>query len=191
MGDQRDRVLAAVVTVAGRTGIARLTVDEVAREAGVGRASVYRWFPGGRDQLIDEGVTWEVGRFLGRLGLAVRDAGGLRARLVEGLVFGHRAIEDHVVLQRLLATEPGGLLPQLQQTGPLVVAVLRDALAPLVEAEPDRRPGVDPVEAAEWLARMVVSFLVEQGSWDLADPAEVARLVDEELLAGILVDPDA
>ena len=182
----RDRVLAAVVTVAGRSGIARLTVDEVAREAGVGRASVYRWFPGGREQLIDEGVTWEVGRFLARMGDAVRDARDLRERLVLGLVFAHRAIEEHAVLQHLLATEPGGLLPQLQQTGPLVMAVMRDALVAHVEAEPRRRPEVDPLEAAEWLARMVLSFIVDQGRWDLADPVATGELVDGELLAGVL-----
>lgn len=184
--EPRDRVLAAVVAVAGRTGLGGLTVDEVAREAGVGRASVYRWFPGGREQLVDEGVTWEVGRFLRRLGEAVQAAADLRERLIVGLPFAHRAIVEHQVLQRLLATEPGGLLPQLQQTGPLVVAVLRDAIRPWIEAEPRRRPGVDADEAAEWLARMVVSFMAEPGRWDLTDPVEVAALVDGELLAGIV-----
>jgi AcrR family transcriptional regulator len=184
--EPRDKVLGAVVTVAGRVGLRRVTVDEVAREAGVGRASVYRWFPGGREQLVDEGVTWEVGRFLGRLGRAVADAPDLRTRLIRGLGFAHRSIAEHEVLQHLLATEPGGLLPQLQQTGPLVVAVFRDALVEHVAAEPRRRPEIDPVEASEWLARMVLSFIVEQGRWDLDDPDEVARLVDTELLAGIV-----
>ena len=184
--EPRDRVLAAVVTVAGRVGLGALTVDEVAREAGVGRASVYRWFPGGREQLVDEGVTREVGRFLRRLAEAVRDAADLRERLIVGLPFAHRAIVEHDVLQHLLATEPGGLLPQLQQTGPIVVDVLRDAIRPWIEAEPTRRPDVDPAEAAEWLARMVLSFMAEPGRWDLADPVEVAALVDGELLAGIV-----
>lgn len=183
--EARDRVLAAVVAVAGRAGLGALTVDEVAREAGVGRASVYRWFPGGREQLVDEGVTWEVGRFLTRLGVAVQDAADLRERLVVGLGFAHRAIAEHTVLQHLLATEPGGLLPQLQQAGPVVVAVLRDAIEPWIRAEPTRRPEVDPTEAAEWLARMVLSFMAEGGRWDLDDPTEVAALVDGELLAGI------
>jgi AcrR family transcriptional regulator len=184
--EARDRVLAAVVAVAGRSGLRALTVDEVAREAGVGRASVYRWFPGGREQLVDEGITWEVGRFLRRMGESVRGCTGLRERLVVGLAFAHRAIAEHEVLQRLVATEPGGLMPQLQQTGPLVIAVLRDAIRPWVEEEPGRRPEVDPTEAAEWLARMVVSFMLDGGRWDLDDPAEVAALVDRELLAGIL-----
>jgi AcrR family transcriptional regulator len=188
MSDPRDRVLAAVVACAGRVGIARITVDEVAREAGVSRATIYRWFPGGRDQLVDEGVTWEVGRYLARLAEEVGDAPDLRTRLARGLAFAHRAIEDHEVLQRLLATEPGGLLPQLQQTAPLVLAVLRDDLVPHVAAEPRRRPEVDPVDAAEWLARMFLSLVVEQGRWDLDDPAEVERLVDTQLLAGIVTD---
>jgi AcrR family transcriptional regulator len=183
----RDEVLAAVVTCAGRVGLGRITVDDVAREAGVGRASVYRWFPGGREQLVDEAITWEVGRFLGRLAEAVDGSPDLRTRLIRALTFAHRAIAEHDVLQHLLVTEPGGLLPQLQQTAPLVVAVMRDALVEHVEAEPRRRPGVDPVEASEWLARMVVSFIVEQGRWDLDDPDDVARLVDTELLAGVVV----
>ena len=186
--DPRDRVLAAVVVCAGRVGLRRITVDEVAREAGGGRASVYRWFPGGREQLVDEAVTWEVGRYLDRLTVAVADAPDLRTRLADGLAFAHRALAEHEVLQRLLATEPGGLLPHLQQTAPLVVAVLRDTLAEQLAVEPRRRPDVDPVDAAEWLARMLLSFIVEQGRWDLDDRAEVERLVDTQLLAGVL-DP--
>lgn len=187
MTDARDRVLGAVVACAGRVGLARITVDEVAREAGVGRASVYRWFPGGREQLVDEAITWEVGRFLGRLAEAIDDAPDLRSRLARFLALAHRAIAEHDVLQRLLATEPGGLLPHLKQTAPLVVAVLRDTLAPHVAAEPRRRPDVDPIEAAEWLARMVLSFVIEQGRWDLDDPDETVRLVDTQLLAGIVL----
>jgi AcrR family transcriptional regulator len=184
--DQRERVLAAVVACAGRVGLKRITVEEVAREAGVGRASVYRWFPGGREQLVDEAVTWEVGRFLDRIAAAAEGAPDLRTRLVRGLVFAHRAIAEHAVLQRLVATEPSGLLPQLQQTAPLVVAVLRDTLVEHVAAEPRRRPEIDPVEAADWLARMILSFVVEQGRWDLDDAAAAERLVDSQLLVGIV-----
>jgi AcrR family transcriptional regulator len=183
--EPRDRVLAAVVAVAGRTGLARLTVDEVAREAGVGRASVYRWFPGGREQLVDEGITWEVGRFLERLSAATAEVADLRERLIRAIAFARQDLARHEVLQRLLATEPGGVLPQLQQTAPLVIAVLRDALAPHVEAEPRRRPDVDPREAADWLARMALSYIVDEGRLDLDDPAALAALVDDQLLAGV------
>lgn len=196
----RDRVLAAVVVRAGRDGLARVTVDAVATEAGVSRASVYRWFPGGREQLIDEGVTWEVGRFLQRLARAVEldepspdprpvppatSPEDLAGRLVRGLVFAHRAIAEHEVLQRLLETEPGAFLPKLQQTTPLVTAVIRDYLRERLAGVP-LRPGVDIDAAADYLARMVLSFMVTAGRWDLADEDQVRDLVATELLAGIV-----
>ncbi|MGQ0617923.1 MAG: TetR/AcrR family transcriptional regulator [Acidimicrobiia bacterium] len=181
----RDAVLAATVRVAGRDGLARLTVEEVAREADVSRASVYRWFPGGRDQLVEEAVAWEVGQFLTRLNDAVADASDFPTRLERGLLFAHRAIADHHVLQRLLATEPGGLLPQLQPTLPLVVEIVRADVARHLDDE-RLRPGVDRDEAADHIARLFVSFIGTPGRWSLDDPAEVRALVRDHLLAGVL-----
>ncbi len=188
-GDPRQLVLASTVECAGRVGLSRISVEEVAREAGVSRASVYRWFPGGREQLVDEAITWEVGRFLTRLAAAVADADDFPARLARGLVFAHRAIEEHEVLQRLLETEPGAFLPQLHQTTPLVTAVIRDYLRERL-AGVRLRPGVDVDTAADYLARMVLSFMATPGRWDLSDQAEVERLVADELLAGIVATDD-
>jgi AcrR family transcriptional regulator len=42
----RERVLAAALELAGRDGLARLSMEEVAAAAGVSRASLYRLFPG-------------------------------------------------------------------------------------------------------------------------------------------------
>jgi hypothetical protein len=39
--------------------------------------------------------------------------------------------------------------------------------------------------AADFLARMVLSYIGSPGRWDLNDPEQVARLVRAELLAGI------
>jgi len=47
-------------------------------------------------------------------------------------------------------------------------------------------PGVDVAEAADFLARMVLSYMTAPGRWDLDDPEQVARLVRAELLGGIL-----
>jgi AcrR family transcriptional regulator len=189
--DTRSRILRAVVACAGRVGLARITVEEVARASGVSRASVYRHFPGGRDQLVDEGITWEVGQFLTRLAAAVDDAPDFVTRLERGISFAHRAIEEHEVLQKVLETEPGGLLPHLRDTTPLVLAVIRDYLRPFL-AEERLRPGVDADEAADYLARMIMSFMATAGSWRLDDPGEVRTLVRSQFLAGVLdVTPES
>ncbi|CAN5669570.1 TetR/AcrR family transcriptional regulator [soil metagenome] len=183
--DLRTRLLAATLDCVGRYGLAKTTVEDAARAAGVGRATVYRHFPGGRDQLIEEVITWEVGRFFARLAEAIGDAPDLAARLETGLVFAHRAIGEHAVLQKVLETEPERLLPQLTMSAPLFVAVVRDYLAELLVDEP-LRPGLDPGEAADYLARMVLSHMTSPGRWDLDDPEAVARLVRTHLLAGVL-----
>ena len=70
----RERILEGCYACIARHGIARTTVEDVAREAGLSRATVYRVFPGGRDDLVRETVVWEMGRFFGRLAEAVAGA---------------------------------------------------------------------------------------------------------------------
>ncbi len=184
----RDRILAATIEVVAGTGLGGLRMEEVARAAGVGRATLYRYFPGGKEQLVNEAITWEVGRFFRDLALEVADTPDLRGRLERGLMFAHRSMAGHEALATVLETDREQFLPRLHETSPLVVAVVRDYLAPAVAAE-DLRPGVDVDEAAEYLARMVLSFIPSPGQWDLTDPDEVARLVDRQFLAGILAPP--
>ena len=184
-GDVRDRILAATIEVVAVTGLGGLRMENVARSAGVGRATLYRYFPGGRDQLVNEAITWEVGRFFRELAVEVADAPDLRSRLERGLMFAHRSMAGHRALATVLEADREQFLPRLHETSSLVVAVVRDYLAPAVAAE-QLRPGVDVDEAAEYLARMVLSFIPSPGRWDLTDPDEVARLVDREFLAGIL-----
>ena len=47
--------------------------------------------------------------------------------------------------------------------------------------------GVDVHEAADFLARMILSYISAPGRWDLDDPDQVAELVESELLAGVVV----
>ncbi|WP_157121951.1 TetR/AcrR family transcriptional regulator, partial [Nocardia violaceofusca] len=56
--DIRTRIIEAVVSLAATTGLRKLSMDEVARSAGVGRATLYNYFPG-RDALISAAVESE------------------------------------------------------------------------------------------------------------------------------------
>ncbi len=183
--DPRDRILGATVVCLGRYGIAKTTVDDAAREAGLARATVYRYFPDGKEQLIGESITWAVEQFFHDLAVSVADAPDFPTLLEQALVHAHRAVAEHVVLQKVLETEPERLLPQLTQSAPQVQAVLRAYLADKLSHEA-LLPGVDPLEAGDWLARMGLSFILAEGRWDLTDPASVRHLVRAELLISIL-----
>lgn len=180
----RERILEATYACVARHGITKTTVEDVAREARLSRATVYRHFPGGKDELIAETIRWETGRFFVRLAEAVAGTNDLAHLLEEALLFAHQAIEEHSVLQRVLQTEPEMLLPQLSVDSERVLGWIRTFLRPAIDAHglPD---GVDPAAAADYLSRMVLSFIAAQGRWDLADRAQVRQLVHTELLAGL------
>jgi len=181
----RERILEAGYACVARYGMAKTTVEDVARESGLSRATLYRYFPGGKDQLLRDVIAWETGRFFGRLAEAVAGAPDFVHLLEEALMFAHRAVEEHEVLQKVLQTEPERLLPQLTVESERILVFIRRFLVPYLERE-DLREGVDPEQAADYVARMLLSFIGNQGRWDLTDPEQVATLVRTELLAGVV-----
>lgn len=182
----RERILAATLECVDRLGMSKTTMEDVARSAGLSRATVYRAFPGGRDEVLSAVVTWEVARFFGRVSAAIHpDELDTVAVLEQGLMAARDALEHHELLQRLLRDEADQLVPSLATVMPLVVQALADWYRPRLEAA-TLRPGVDPAQAADLVARMALSYLGTPGRWDLADPAQVHHLVRDHLLAGVL-----
>jgi AcrR family transcriptional regulator len=190
LDEPRERVLAATYACVARFGMGKTTVEDVVKESGVSRASIYRLFPGGKDQLLRETVGWEMNHFFGRLAEAVYDAPDFASLLEEGLVFAHRSIQEHEVLRKVLETEPERLLPLITVEQHRVLDFITAFLLPYLEREQRAgrvRPGVDLEAATEYVARLVLSLIGSPGRWDMHDPRQVRVLVREELLGGILV----
>ena len=181
----RQRILEATYACVARWGLSKTTMEDAAREAGLSRATVYRYFPGGRQELIGAVVAWEHARFFTRLYQEVQGAESLEEVMERGLLFAHRAVAEHEVLQRVLQTEPELLLPTLTVEATGTQSLIAWFLTPYLERH-QLAPGIDVAEAADFLARMVLSFISSPGRWELDDPAQVARLVRAELLGGIV-----
>jgi AcrR family transcriptional regulator len=185
----RERVLEGGLVSIGRYGLARTTVDDVAQASGVSRATIYRHFPGGRDQIVQDTVAWEMGRFFQNLGEAVAAAPDLCVLLEEALLFARRALAEHAVFQRVVETESERLLPLLTVQSFRILPLIGGFLVPYLEQERDAgrlRAGADLGRTADYIARMVLSCIGASGVYDLDDPAEIRLLVREQLLAGVL-----
>ncbi len=182
----RTRILEATYACIARYGLGKTTMEDAAREAGMSRATVYRHFPGGREELIREVIAWETARFFIRLAEAVAGTRGFAELLEEALLFAHEAIEGHEVLQKVLQTEPERLIPTLTVESDKIRVLITAFLVPYLSAEPRLRPGVSAPEAADYVARMLLSWIGSPGRWDLTDRAQVRTLVRTEFLGGIL-----
>jgi AcrR family transcriptional regulator len=186
--DSRLRIVEAAYACVARKGIAKTTIEEAAREANVSRATVYRAFPGGRQELINAVVAWATLEFFARLYEQVQGAGSLEEVMERGIMFAHRSIVEHEVLQRVMQTEPEKLLPALTFESIRIRGGIAEFLIPYLEQR-GVAEGVDLEEAADFLARMVLSYMSAPGRWDLDDPDQVAQLVRAELLAGVVAAP--
>ena len=186
MDDTRQRIVEACYACVARRGVAKTTIEDVAREAGMSRATVYRAFPGGRDELINNTVAWATLDFFGRLYERIQGASSLEEVMERGIMFAYRSIVEHEVLQRVMETEPDKLLPILTVESNRIREGIAVVLTPYLE-ERGMAAGVDLADAADFLARMVLSYISAPGRWSLEDPEQVARLVRSELLAGVVV----
>lgn len=186
--DTRTRIIEAAHDRVLVDGVTRTTVESVAQHAGISRATIYRYFPGGREELTAAVVSWEVGRFVEQLQADGADAAGFAEWLARRLQAARRRLDEHEVLQRALAEEADQVLPPLVSVMPILQGMLRDEMAERLEGE-QLRPGVDRGQAADLLSRLLLSFMGTAGVWELDDPAEVDRLVRTQLLAGVLAQP--
>lgn len=118
-----------------------------------------------------------------RLGRAVEDATTLEEVVERGLMVAHRAVVELEVLQIVLREQPELLEPTLVRTGRPMLRAIAEFLAPYIAAD-----SVRPTEVAayaEFLARMVLSYISSPGRFDLDDRASVRDLVRGELLGGL------
>jgi len=183
-----DRLLAATYRCVEHFGMGKTTIEDIVKESGVSRATIYRQFAGGRDELLRETVAWELTNYFNRLADQVRDAPSLDELLRRGLAFAHRSVAEHAVLRKVMDTEPERLLPLLTTESAKTLPFIADFLLPYLRREADAgrlRPGVDIDRAAEYLARAILSLIGAPGRWDLDDPDQVSDLVAVELLGGI------
>jgi AcrR family transcriptional regulator len=185
----RDRLLAATYRCVARFGLAKTTIEDVVKESGLSRATIYRQFPGGRDELILETVGWELANYFNALADEVRDAPDLAQLLERGLVYAQRSLGEHAVLGKILETEPERLLPLLTVESAKTLPFIADFLHPYLvrEAEAGRlQEGIDLDRSAEYLARCILSLINTPGRWNFNDPAQVRELVRDEMLGGIV-----
>lgn len=186
--DARQEILRGTYESIARVGIGKTTMDDAARSSGVSRATVYRLFPGGREELLRETVGWEMSRFFLHLGEELGRAPDFATFLERALPFARDELLRHAVLQKVLETEPERLMPLITVEQHRVIEYIAAYFLPMLVRDQQRgivRTGVDLPRAAEYVARMALSLISSPGRHDLDDPAEVRRLVHGELLAGL------
>lgn len=185
--DIPTRILNAARIAFGRHGLARTTMEQIADEAGLGVATLYRHF-GDRDGLI--------GAFMERYTpqrafqeVALRGSGDIRTDLVhlvtEMLTFLHQN-RDMIWLGLVEGEETQRLLARLREVpGGMRADITRFLEAAAAEGQLQYR---DPQQMAIALGGMLVAFALELpvfGGPSLQDPRQAAEFIVDLFLDGL------
>jgi len=177
-GDARSEILRAGERCIQRYGIRKTTMDDIAREAGMSRPSVYRYFADREDLLLallsarTRALTERARRFIAQQP-SVEDG------LVEGLLYlaehGHReefmrflvSMDDSEFGRRVASTDAFATL----------AGEFWDPFLDAAEGRGELRPGLDRHDVHVWLAQvgLVLMGLLEREPE--SDPAKFGDLV--------------
>jgi AcrR family transcriptional regulator len=180
-----ERILDAAYQRISDTGLSRTTVEDVARQAGLTRQTIYRYFPS-KDDLVRALLMREEERLLDGVRAVFAGSSGLAEALTESMVFGVLFAHDHPVLDRLLQTDAETTLPYVTTRAGSMVDRAREVLAGLIRRRAWVRPAlVEPV--SDLLVRAFISYTLtpshrppEEMARDLARIATAALTPEKE-----------
>jgi AcrR family transcriptional regulator len=178
------RYVDAMLECIGRWGVAKTTADDIARAAGVSRATLYRAFPGGKDVALEALLRHELGRFFELVDGRLRGADTLEDLLVVGAVEAAQFLLGHEALGYLLQHEPTRVFPAYGHLhGGLAIASTFVASHLRRFVDDERRA----TEGAELVVRLLLSYAADPSpAVDLTDPESVRRFVRTFITPGLI-----
>jgi AcrR family transcriptional regulator len=182
-----DRILRAAEECVRRWGLRRVSMSDVATEAGVSRGSVYRYFPD-RDALIQAVLERVAEAHVAEAEPSVRKQPTLAGKVAEAAVFVRHLADDE---RRLgLHEHPGepALATLRLASTPTMFARWVDFWIPFLDAaraEGEVRADLDVRQASEWIMRILISLVtVPSAIVDLGDPEQLRQFVEAHLVRG-------
>ena len=185
-----DRIVAAAGRLIASQGLRATSVDDIAASAGCGRATVYRYFPGGRAELLDVTLDQGVDRIFASCSQVTDHAATLAEAAAGTINIAVLELSNDEVVQQLLVDEPDTIATLIS---PVRIEPLFERASEWGTANFSRF--VEPAVAAhvgEWCARVVTDHLRSPNPIiDITD-AELARaLVDTFLIPSLTPALDA
>ena len=175
----RTKLLDAAYEQFCATGIARASMEEVARRAGTARITIYRKFDS-KDALVDAVMLREFQRYFGEFRAEMAKAQTVADRVVAGLVTSLRTIGRNPLITKLLEIEPASVPGLVGGGDSRTMFQVRDFVAHQIRIEQEAGaidPRVSTMLAADMIVRITGSFLTS--------PSDLIELDDEATLTEV------
>lgn len=186
--DTPARILDAAEECFARYGLNKTSMEDIAREAGMSRRSVYRHFPD-KAALFGRVAASRTRIFLDEIVARTAEIEGLSAQIEEVARLTNRFIREDPISAVMAREDPDSLARTVSTGARPLLAMAMEAIVPLIEAARDSgevRADLDVARASEWIARMIFSLSATPSvTFDIGDPDQTAEFIREFLLPGL------
>ena len=183
-----ERILAAAEVCFARYGFRKTAMQDIAREAGLSRRSVYRHFPD-KAALFNEVAAARARIFMDEIMRRTAELEGLSAQIEEVARLTNRFVREDPISAALRLADPDSLARMLSTEARELLGMAMEAIVPLIETARERgevRSDLDIPRAAEWITRMVFSLSATPSvTFDIDDPEQTAAFIREFLVRGL------
>ena len=155
----REDIYGAALASFERHGVRRTLMEDVAREAGVSRPTIYYYFPD-KDALVLEVIVRQVREIHRRIREQIRVEDGLPA-MIEASLTTIRLSGENQYIQLLTQPDTSGLTARLAESD-IVMGLQRELWYPLLEAARDRgelRADRDFDDVIRWITFLEFSLI--------------------------------
>jgi AcrR family transcriptional regulator len=170
-------------------GVAKTTMDDIAKMAGVSRPTVYRHFSD-RDSLILAVIMRRAWSLIGKAQAYIRRQERFEDQLIEGLLFLVKTGRRDPFVRILVSPEHLDMAQQILGATDAVVDLTQDMWEPILAeaaARGELNPGLEPRDIAVWLTHVE---LIMVGRFDMStDDDEIRRMLRTFLAPAFLPAP--
>ena len=160
----RDLLLDAAEACFERSGISGTTMDDIAKQARVSRATVYRYFTG-RDTVVAGVILRATERYLEKVQPRITSQPDLSGAVLEFVeVTVRAATRDETIGLLFQSDDQLAGVGLARGTSVALFELVTEFLRPVFTAHwAQLRPGVSVDDAAEWILRAILSLLTVSG----------------------------
>ncbi|TNF36492.1 MAG: TetR/AcrR family transcriptional regulator [Gammaproteobacteria bacterium] len=183
--DTRQRILDAAIRCVQQFGIDKTNMNDIAREAGVTRPTVYNHF-GNRDEVVQAALLQSGYGFAERVKTHVQRYGSAEERLVEALMFAYRQLPKEPYLELITKGNITQMVNETALTSAEGQAICLEIFASIIAGRPELE--ADLAEIIELSTRLLLSFLMIEGPIKRTDK-QLRDLLTRRLLPALGMQP--
>ena len=157
----RGRILDAALACYAEKGIDQTTLEEVARQAGIGRTTLYRYVSS-KDDLLGQVILRDAEQQREEMSVLTRYHDNLADSLVDSTVYVIRGRRNRPINTLLFGDEQSALIARLNISPGSFYDIAAQQLAPLFEKAREAgqlRDGVTLENLSQWVARITLSLV--------------------------------